>query len=342
MMRFPSHVLIFAACSVLASGCGLYESRYIEDGPKKGWPKEIIIGLFGSDDANEVLERHEPIRKFLEQELEHPIRFFTGTSYTIVIEAMKAERADAMMVGAFSYSVASSQAGAEAIAVSVNSLEEKAVYDPEQKPFYYSFILTKKGNGIRTLDDLRGKDFLFVDPVSTSGHLFPRALLLRNGIDPEKDMNFAFSNSHPVSLLQVYNGRTPACASYEYELTKMHREGVIEYCGFPDGRTLVKRTQEELDEAYEACPEGYLVPLAQSDPIPRTPFAVKETLPESLKTAMRDALLEIKDHPEVVAEIRQWFADPTQELGLERLDQFYDPIREAAKLIDMDLSALNQ
>jgi len=34
---------------------------------------------------------------------------------------------------------------------------------------------------------LKERTFAFVDPASTSGHLFPRAFLKKNGIDPEKD-----------------------------------------------------------------------------------------------------------------------------------------------------------
>lgn len=309
----------------------------MEDGPKQGWPKEFVIGLFGSDDADEVLTRHEPMRALLERELDHPVRIFAGTSYSVAIEAMRANRSDAMAVGAYSYSHAAREAGAEAIAAMVTSTDEHPVYDPEAKPYYYSMILVKKGSGIRTLDDLRGKQFLFVDPVSTSGHLFPKTLLMDYGIDPETEMRTAFSNSHPVSVLQVYNERADACASYEYYLVRAHREGVIQYSGFADGKTLVPRTQAELDEAYERAPEGHLVAIAQSEAIPRTPFAVKASLPDSFKSAVRSALLKLKDDPESVAKTRFWFVDPTEELGLNHLDEFYDPIREKAKLLGLDL-----
>ena len=40
-------------------------------------------------------------------------------------------------------------------------------------------------SGINKLGDLKNKTFSFVDPASTSGHLYPKSLLLSKGYDPE-------------------------------------------------------------------------------------------------------------------------------------------------------------
>ena len=54
------------------------------------------------------------------------------------------------------------------------------------RTFYHSQIIALKDSGIRRSTDLKGKTFAFVDPSSTSGHLFPKAGLIKLGIDPEQ------------------------------------------------------------------------------------------------------------------------------------------------------------
>lgn len=77
-----------------------------------------------------------------------------------------------------------------------------------------------------------------------------------------------------------------------------------------------------------------------SEPIPNTPFAVRTELPESFKAAVRDALLGIKDNPELIAATKRWYLDPSAGSGLDSLDQFYNPLRDVARLLDLDLKEL--
>ena len=50
--------------------------------------------------------------------------------------------------------------------------------------FYYSILMAGKDSPVKTVQDIKGQDFTFVDPASTSGNLFPRVMLLDEGIDP--------------------------------------------------------------------------------------------------------------------------------------------------------------
>lgn len=307
---------------------------------RAGWPETFRMGYFGGDDAEEVVERVEPFRQYMEERLGIPVEVFTGTSYTAVIEAMRADRVDAMSVGPFSYILAVQEAQAEALAVGVSSRADPPVYDPSLPAHYISVIFTKKGSGIETLDDLRGNDFTFVDPASTSGHLAPKTRLIQHGLNPDTEMNTVFAGSHPSSAIAVWNDKAPAGATNEGNLLRLDREGQVEWCAWPDGQISKVRSEEEIREAYEACPEGHLVILAMSDPIPSTPFAIRTELPESFKAEVKQALLDIKDNPELIAETGRWYVDPTEELGLESLDQYYNSLRDIARLLDLDLKEL--
>ncbi len=152
--------------------------------PREGWPDTFKLGLFGGDDAETTVLNAQPMKDLLEEALGMPVEIFTGTSYTAVIEAMRADRVDAMMVGPFSYILAVQEARAEALAVGVSTTADPPVYDDSILPYYISVIFTKKGNGIESLDDIKGKGFNFVDPASTSGHLAPKTTLIKLGLRP--------------------------------------------------------------------------------------------------------------------------------------------------------------
>ena len=308
--------------------------------PKAGWPTVFNMGYFGGDDPAAVMEGNEPLRALCEKKLGIPVKLFTGTSYTAVIEAMRNKKVDSMMVGPFSYVLAVKEAGAEAIAVGVSTSAKPPVYDPKLVPCYYSIIFTKKGSGINSLQDLKGHSFNFVDPASTSGHLMPKTYLLKNGINPHKDMRTVFAGSHATSVLSVWNGKAEAGATYMANFYNMADSGQVEICGFADEEINKYRTPEEVKQVFDACPKGKLAILGVTDPIPNTPFALRGDLPKSFKDAVKAILLSLKDDASYIAKKKGWFVDPTADLGLKHLDQFYDSLRDVAKLLDLDLAKM--
>jgi phosphonate transport system substrate-binding protein len=311
--------------------------------PRADWPDEFILGMFGGDDAEETLETNEPLRLKLEEGLGMPVTIFTGTSYNAVIEAMRADRVDAMVVGPFSYVLAVQEADAEALAVfqGCSTSEDPCVYTEGRPTHYQSVVFTLKGNGIETLDDIIGKGFNFVDPASTSGHLAPKTLLIKRGYDPDVQFETRFAGSHPTSVISVFNGSADAGATNEGNLTRLQDAAEVDVCLWPDGQINIPRTEEYIRQTFEDCPDGHIAILALTDPIPSTPFGIRQELPESFKQAVLDVLLSLKDDPEYVTERRAWFVDPTEDLGLERLDQYYNVLRDIAKLLDLDLAELD-
>ena len=97
----------------------------------------------------------------------------------------------------------------------------------------------------------------------------------------------------------------------------------------------------EIKQVYDNAATGKIVVLAESDAIPNTPFAVRQNLPASFKQAMKAALLGVKDQPDIIAKINEWYVDPSAALKLDKLDSFYDPLREVAKILNLDLKKLS-
>jgi phosphonate transport system substrate-binding protein len=307
---------------------------------KTDWPSELNCGLFGGDDAEAALADRQPLVDYLSNWLGIPMKYTTGTSYNAVIESMASGHTDCGTVGSFSYILAVQEAGAEAIAISVSSSADNPVYDPSIPASYYSVISVKKSSGLRTLADLKGHSFSFVDPASTSGHLIPASDLLAAGVDPEKDLDAVYAGSHPTSALSVWSDKVDAAASTEATLFNLAQEGQIDLCFFADGLINKPRTQAEIDALWDSCPDGSIVPIHYSAPIPNAPFSVSKNLPESLKQAIYDALMNIKNEPELIAATGGWYEDPTGDhFDPVALDHTYDNLREVATALDLDLKS---
>jgi phosphonate transport system substrate-binding protein len=306
---------------------------------REGWPRELTLGLAGGNDLEVALEYNKPLAARLEKATGLAVKLFLPTSYSGVVEGMRARRVDAMQVGVFSYLLAVQEAGAEAVAVDVTA-GDPPVYEARRRAEYYSVISVKKGNGIASLADLKGRTFTFVEPASTSGHLVPKTELLNAGLTPDKDVKTRFAGSHPAALIALWNGQSDASASAETMLSRMAASGQIEYCGFADGEIGRPRTIAEVKAVFDACPAGRIVAIHYSDPIPGTPFAVRGDLPAALKAAIRTSLLDTPGDPDFIRTAKRWYIDPSRGLGLPTLDAHYDQMRQMAKLLDLNLKGL--
>ncbi|MCU0511577.1 MAG: phosphate/phosphite/phosphonate ABC transporter substrate-binding protein [Anaerolineae bacterium] len=319
---------------------------------RTGWPETFIIGVYPGDNVAEALAAVEPLRAYLEETLGVRTVLITGTSYNSVIEAMAANRADAMEVGPFSYVLAAEVANAEAIAVA----NYEVIVDKDEVPGYFSLMFTKKGSGITSIADLAGRSFAFTDPASTSGYLVPATDILLNQefTDPAQIEEFAsvqFAGNHPSAVLAVANDTVEAAATFDANLPAQADEGAIEnLCGYTDMNIdgpataeewpyLEAMTAEEIQAMYDECPDGSIVVFHQSPLIPETPFAIRADYPESFKTAVKDALLAIADNQDLIDELERYYVDPTENAGVESIDAIYNSLRDIASLLNIDLRA---
>jgi len=344
--------IVFAALMVLALLGINWVIAQDAEVDRTGWPETFIIGVYPGDNVEEALSAVEPLRAYLEERTGVRTVLITGTSYTAVIEAMRAGRADAMEVGPFAYVLAAQEANAEAIAVANFeegiTLEQAADVETEILPGYYSLLFTVKGSGIASVADLAGHSFAFTDPASTSGYLIPATTVMAQMgfTDPAQIEEFAqiiFAGNHPSAVLSVAEGTTDAGATFDGNLVAQADEGLIDLCGynsttgeFPYYQAM---TQEEIDAIYAECPDGSIVVFAQTNVIPETPFAVRGDLPQTFKDAVQTALLDVASDPELIVGIERYYVNPTEMLGLDTLDNLYDGLRDTADLLQLDLAS---
>jgi phosphonate transport system substrate-binding protein len=72
------------------------------------------------------------------------------------------------------------------------------------KAVYYSYIIVHRDSDIDTFDELKGKTFVFVDPLSHSGKNYPTYILKRKGKTPEQFFKeYIYSYAHDSSIRAV-------------------------------------------------------------------------------------------------------------------------------------------
>lgn len=262
-------------------------------------PSVVRIGLIPSEDSRAMLAASDQLLKAVESNLGIKVQGFVASDYNGVIEAMRSGHVDVAYLGPFSYVLGATIAPIEAFCTAETAKSSKT--------FYRSQIIALKSSGITKLEDLRGKTFAFVDPSSTSGHLFPKAGLIRAGIDPDKFFGRTlFTGSHDANALAVANKRVEAATIADRIL-----DAAV-------AKNLVKR--EDLQVVWE------------SDPIPESPTVWRKNLAPELKAKIKAAFLNVRDIT--------WADQGKLNRFVETDDKAYDIIRETAKVLNLDLTKM--
>jgi phosphonate transport system substrate-binding protein len=168
--------------------------------------------------ATEQTRKFSPIVKYLESKLGQKVEFIPVSDYPAAVEALVNKQVEMAWLGASTYVQASVRSGGKIVPIA-QRVEDTA---------FQSVFITKPDSGIKTLADLKGKQFSFGSPSSTSGHLMPRSFLLDVKIDPDKDFKrVAYSGAHDATIASVVSGKVDAAALDITVWNKFVKEGKV-------------------------------------------------------------------------------------------------------------------
>lgn len=226
---------------------------------------------------------------------------YTGdvpTSYAAVVEAMCSERIDIGWVSPLAYILAREQCGADMSLVSIT----------RQGTSYWGVVVTRADSPIRTVEDVRGKRFAWVDPSSTSGYLFPRAILQEHGVTPEMLGQQVFAGGHDKVGLAVLQGQADA--------------GAMGLDSIPRLNAIYPNAEQELRV------------VEKSSDIPNDGVAFRKGLSPDIVEKTRQALLRISAREDG----QKLFEDAIGTRGVApTTDSAYEPVRRAATVLKIDL-----
>lgn len=167
---------------------------------------EVVMGFNPAENADVVETNSKLFSKYYQERTGLKVKTFIATDYTALIEALRSGQIDFAWLPPFSYIKAEEMAGAEVLLKAVR----------KGQAVYYSAIITRSDKKINSIEDLKGKNVAWVDPSSVSGHIFPKAnLMKKKGLDPDKFFGKqVFSGAHDALVLAVLNGTVDAGATF--------------------------------------------------------------------------------------------------------------------------------
>jgi phosphonate transport system substrate-binding protein len=201
------------------------------------------------------------IKIHLETHTPYKFKMTVPNSYIVVVEAFGSQRTDVASLNLFGYALAHKKYGANAALTIVRQGETT----------YRSQILARAGGPIRSIKDLDGKRFAFVDPTSVSGYLLPLKLFKDNGVKP-KDTVFAQRHDNVISM--IYQGQVDGGATYYNPPIK----GEIQ-----DARRLVRTQYPDIEKK--------VVAVGFSEAVPNDLIVFRKDLPPAIANAVRGGLI---------------------------------------------------
>ncbi len=236
---------------------------------RSGWPEPIRFGLVPTEGGTDIVDRFQSLFTHLDAEIGIEVKAFNASEYVGVITAMQNDQVDVAYFGPKSYVEANRMAGAEAL---VKQLSD------DGSEGYHSILVTRRGSGIESLADARGKSFGFVTPNSTSGFLVPSiGIMETTGMSAEAYFSdVRYTGSHTTSVRAALSGDVDVAATNTLDLGAMIRNG--------------------LDASD-------LVEIWRSDMIPGAVIAVRDDLPDSFKDAVREAILSFNEETEALEQM---------------------------------------
>ena len=158
------------------------------------------ITAIPDESPTELARKAAPLVRYLEAKLGTKVEFTPVNDYAAAVEVLINRKVDMAWFGGFTFVQANVRSGGKVIPI---------VQREEDEKFRSVFITADPA--IKSLADLKGKDFSFGSQSSTSGHLMPRHFLLEAGLNPDKDFRrVAFSGAHDATVAAVAAGKVQA------------------------------------------------------------------------------------------------------------------------------------
>ena len=210
--------------------------------------RELRVAFIPLENPEKLISNVKPAMDFLEKEMGRKIRYFITLNYSAAVEAMISKKADVSFMSPLPYVLANKYSGVEAV------LGE--IYDG--KSYYYSRIFVRKDSGIKKLSDLKGKTIAYVDPISSSGFMYPhdiftRAGLVNGGMEKPEGGFFRrvyFAGGDQQAINSVVGGFVAAAGVSQYALNLLRPEqrdqvvAIAQSAGIPSHNVVVRKGLE--------------------------------------------------------------------------------------------------
>jgi phosphonate transport system substrate-binding protein len=273
--------------------------------PPLGSKKNPIKMYFvPSMEANKVVTSAEAIADQLQKDTGYYFKVAVPTSYAAVIEAMGTREADIAWLATYAYILAHDKYGAIVrLSTDRNGLNK-----------YRGQFIARANSGIKKIEDIQGKVVAFTDAASTSGFIYPSAVLQSKGIKPRQ---YIFAGGHPQAVLSVYSSRADVGCTYWSP---------------PDQNGIPQDARLKLIETYPDVLEKVAI-IGYTDWIPNDTVTMRKDLPLEIQDKIVKSLLDFVATPDGKKVMKELYDID----GLNKAtDEDYNIVRETLKTLGKD------
>ncbi len=176
-------------------------------------------------------------------------------------------------------------------------------------------IISRRGSGIKTIDDMKGKSMIFGPALAPFGYMAQYAMMLEHGFDPETDLSFYAippgAGKHEKVVYGVYFGKYDLGAAPRIDLDLMLREHRIS--------------------------ENDFNIVAESVPMPYCTVGALPHVPPELRNEVQEIMLNLKKDETVLVdgEVLNVLKRMLNDGFVRAVDKEYDILRDKLKLCNM-------
>jgi phosphonate transport system substrate-binding protein len=254
--------------SFLAAVCGVPHARAVTPVTLA----KVVVALKPDKNPDAMFAEREKLAKYLSAKLGKPVEVIVPLSAAVILEGLNNGSVDLAYLSATDMLHAMNQKSATILLAG----------EIDGKTSYESYWLTLKEKPYQSIAELKGKPIAFASKTSTSGYVIPLWDLRKKNLISDSgraeeffgEGNVWFGSGYVSAVERVLNGDAEAAAVSDYVLDK--------------------------DKHLTAEQRQRLRPLARQGPVPTHIIAIRSSISEKDKGALREVLLAMdKEDPEL-------------------------------------------
>ena len=299
--RFAAILLSFLIIGLLAA-CNDEQS---DTSTRAADQKPVKIGFMICDNIEASRARFAPFTAYLSEKTGRPFQMILANTFEFE-DLAREKKVDFVHVNSIIAIVLQKNFGLDMLAVDARG---------RNGHMSTGTIISRRGSGIKTIDDMKGKSMIFGPALAPFGYMAQYSMMLEHGFDPETDLSFYAippgAGKHEKVVYGVYFGKYDVGAAPRIDLDLMLHEHKI----------------SERDFNI----------VAESVPMPYCTVGALPHVPEKLRTQVQDIMLNLKKDETVLVDgevlnvLKRMLNDGFSKV----VDSEYDIIRKKLKLCNM-------